>query len=101
MVVDESGEGLPVPDTGICFPSSDGFKIHMDFSVVWGVLPDQAPDMIRRFGNLDGRGAEDHRPAVREHLPQQRFPHGGGRTAGGRQRGRSSRKTSTRPSRRC
>lgn len=52
MVVDESGEGLPVPDTGIAFPSSDGFKIHMDFSVVWGVLPDQAPDMIRRFGNL-------------------------------------------------
>jgi hypothetical protein len=51
-VVDESGEGLPLPDTGIFFPSSDGFKIHMDFSVVWGVLPDQAPDMIRRFGNL-------------------------------------------------
>ena len=52
MVVDESGEGLPVPDTGISFPSSDGFKIHMDFSVVWGVLPDQCPDMIRRFGDL-------------------------------------------------
>jgi len=52
MVVDESGEGLPVLDTGIFFPSSDGFKIHMDFSVVWGVLPDQAPDMIRRFGDL-------------------------------------------------
>jgi hypothetical protein len=52
-VVDESGEGLPVPDTGIAFPSSDAFKIHMDFSVVWGVLPDQCPDMIRRFGNLE------------------------------------------------
>ena len=52
-VVDESGEGLPVTDTGIFFPSSDGFKIHMDFSVVWGVLPDQCPDMIRRFGNLE------------------------------------------------
>jgi hypothetical protein len=52
MVVDESGEGLPVPDTGIAFPSSDGFKIHMDFSVVWGVMPDQCPDMIRRFGDL-------------------------------------------------
>ena len=24
----------------------------MDFSVVWGVLPDQCPEMIRRFGNL-------------------------------------------------
>jgi hypothetical protein len=53
IIVDESGEGLPVDDTGISFPSSDGFKIHMDFSVVWGVLPNQCPDMIRRFGNLE------------------------------------------------
>jgi hypothetical protein len=52
IIVDESGECLPVSDSGICFPSSDGFKIHMDFSVVWGVLPEQCPDMIRRFGDL-------------------------------------------------
>ena len=51
-VVDESGEWLSVADTGIAFPSSDGFKIQMDFSVVWGVMPDQCPDMIRRFGDL-------------------------------------------------
>lgn len=51
-VVDESGEEMPVPDTGISFPSSDGFKIHMDFSIVWGILPEQAPEMIRQFGNL-------------------------------------------------
>ena len=42
-----------MPDTGISFPSSDGFKIYMDFSAVWGVMPQQAPDIIRRFGNLD------------------------------------------------
>ena len=53
VVFDESGEEQPVPDTGISFPSSDGFKIHMDFSAVWGIMPDQAPDIIRRFGNLD------------------------------------------------
>jgi hypothetical protein len=53
VVLDESGEEQPVPDTGIGFPSSDGFKIHMDFSAVWGVLPNQAPDIIRRFGSLD------------------------------------------------
>jgi hypothetical protein len=53
VVLDESGEEQPVPDTGINFPSSDGFKIYMDFSAVWGVLPKQAPDIIRRFGNLD------------------------------------------------
>lgn len=53
VVFDESGEEQPLPDTGISFPSSDGFKIHMDFSAVWGVMPNQAPDIIRRFGNLD------------------------------------------------
>ena len=53
VVLDESGEEQPVPDTGISFPSSDGFKIYMDFSAVWGVMPKQAPDIIRRFGNLD------------------------------------------------
>ena len=53
IALDESGEAQPVPDTGISFPSSDGFKIYMDFSAVWGILPEQAPDIIRRFGNLD------------------------------------------------
>jgi regulator of protease activity HflC (stomatin/prohibitin superfamily) len=53
IAFDESGEEQPVPDTGIGFPSSDGFKIHMDFSAVWGIMPVQAPDIIRRFGNID------------------------------------------------
>jgi regulator of protease activity HflC (stomatin/prohibitin superfamily) len=53
VALDESGEEQPVPDTGISFPSSDGFKIHMDFSAVWGIMPEQAPDIVRRFGNLD------------------------------------------------
>lgn len=53
VALDESGEEQPVADTGIGFPSSDGFKIHMDFSAVWGILPNQAPEIIRRFGNLD------------------------------------------------
>ena len=53
IVFDESGEEQPVPDTGISFPSSDGFKIHTDFSAIWGIMPDQAPDIIRRFGNID------------------------------------------------
>ncbi len=46
--LDESGEEQPVPETGIGFPSSDGFKIFMDFSAVWGVLPHQAPEIIRQ-----------------------------------------------------
>jgi regulator of protease activity HflC (stomatin/prohibitin superfamily) len=52
-ILDESGEEQPVAGTGIGFPSSDGFKIYMDFSAVWGIMPDQAPDIIRRFGNLE------------------------------------------------
>jgi regulator of protease activity HflC (stomatin/prohibitin superfamily) len=52
-LVDESGEEMPVPDTGISYPSSDGFKIHMDFTAIWGILPEQAPEMIRRFGNIE------------------------------------------------
>lgn len=38
---------------GISFPSSDGFKITMDFTAIWGLMPDQAPDAIRKFGNVD------------------------------------------------
>ena len=52
-VLDDSGEPTVMEDdSGITFPSSDGFKIHMDFTAVWGIMPDQAPDVIRKFGNL-------------------------------------------------
>jgi regulator of protease activity HflC (stomatin/prohibitin superfamily) len=37
---------------GIEFPSNDGFTIHMDYTAIWGVLPDQAPGIVRRFGIL-------------------------------------------------
>ncbi|MCA9101837.1 MAG: SPFH domain-containing protein [Pirellulales bacterium] len=53
IVTDESGEWLPLGDTGISFPSNDGFKIQMDFTAVWGVMPDQAADVVRTFGNID------------------------------------------------
>jgi hypothetical protein len=43
-----------VPGKGIEFPSSDGFPIHLDFTAIWGILPDQAPDVIRQFGALKG-----------------------------------------------
>ncbi len=53
-VLDDSGEPTVMDDdSGITFPSSDGFKIHMDFTAVWGIMPDQAPDVIRKFGNLE------------------------------------------------
>lgn len=53
-VLDESGEpSVMDDDSGIAFPSNDGFKIHMDFTAVWGIMPDQAAEVIRKFGNLD------------------------------------------------
>ncbi|MBV8267645.1 MAG: band 7 protein [Planctomycetaceae bacterium] len=41
-----------VPGKGIEFPSNDGFLIHLDFTAIWGILPEQAPDVVRRFGTL-------------------------------------------------
>lgn len=52
--IDESGEPLfEDNDSGIDFPSSDGFKIHMDFTAVWGIDPEHAPNVVRKFGNKD------------------------------------------------
>lgn len=52
-VLDESGEPTVIDDeSGISFPSNDGFRIHMDFTAVWGIMPEQASDVIRKFGTL-------------------------------------------------
>lgn len=51
--VDEAGEPVIASLTeGINFPSSDGFPILMDFTAIWGILPDAAPRIIRTFGNI-------------------------------------------------
>ena len=49
---DESGEPLAVEESGINFPSNDGFKIQLDFTAVWGVMPNQAAAVVRTFGNI-------------------------------------------------
>ena len=33
------------PGKGIEFPSSDGFPIHLDYTAIWGILPEQAPEV--------------------------------------------------------
>ena len=49
---DKSGEPVIAEDeSGIGFPSDDGFSIRMDFTAIWGIMPEQAPDVIRKFGN--------------------------------------------------
>ena len=45
-------EPVYAPGKGIEFPSNDGFLIHLDFTAIWGITPEQAPDVVRRFGTL-------------------------------------------------
>ncbi|MAT15483.1 MAG: band 7 protein [Planctomyces sp.] len=53
ILLDEKGEPTIVDDSGgIQFPSADGFSIHIDFTAIWGVMPDQAPHAINTFGNI-------------------------------------------------
>jgi len=47
------------PDAGIKpvlgavkFPSSDGFEITIDVTLLWQLLPQDAPDVFARYGNL-------------------------------------------------
>ncbi len=54
LKLDESGEPLVAnEDEGINFPSNDGFPIQMDFTAIWGLLPEQAPHAVKTFGNID------------------------------------------------
>ena len=53
VVLDESGEPIPVAETGINFPSNEAFEIQMDFTAVWGVMPKNAPHIVSKFGNVD------------------------------------------------
>jgi hypothetical protein len=41
-----------VAGKGIEFPSNDGFLIHLDYTAIWGITPEQAPDVVRKFGTL-------------------------------------------------
>jgi regulator of protease activity HflC (stomatin/prohibitin superfamily) len=48
-----AGEPVYAPGKGIEFPSNDGFPIHLDFTAIWGITPEQAPEVVRQFGMLD------------------------------------------------
>ena len=52
--LDSSGEPVMASAAGgIVFPSKDGFTIHMDFTGIWGIMPDEAPHVVEFSGNLD------------------------------------------------
>jgi hypothetical protein len=48
--VDASGEHIV--EGGINFPSSDGFPIRLDYTLIWGLMPEQCPNAIKMFGNI-------------------------------------------------
>ncbi|HAI12880.1 MAG TPA: band 7 protein [Phycisphaerales bacterium] len=51
--LDDAGEPMIKSiESGINFPSNDGFDIHMDYTAIWGVMPQAAPEIIRTFGNV-------------------------------------------------
>jgi hypothetical protein len=43
-----------VPNKGIAFQAEDGYPIHLDFTTIWGILPDQAAGVVRQFGSTVG-----------------------------------------------
>ena len=51
-LLDASGEPEAIPGSGIGFPSNDGFNIQLDFTAIWGVMPKDAPDVVRTFGSV-------------------------------------------------
>jgi regulator of protease activity HflC (stomatin/prohibitin superfamily) len=51
-ILDTSGEPEAIPGSGIGFPSNDGFNIQLDFTAIWGVLPKDAPEVVRTFGSV-------------------------------------------------
>jgi len=53
--VDENGEPMIKPGgkQGINFPSRDGFPIALDFTAIWGVMPEHAPKVVRDFGDIE------------------------------------------------
>jgi len=51
-LLDASGEPEAIPGSGIGFPSNDGFNIELDFTAIWGVMPKDAPAVVRTFGTV-------------------------------------------------
>ena len=53
LKLDDAGEPVVEDfEDGINFPSNDGFPIQMDFTAIWGLMPEQAPHAVETFGNI-------------------------------------------------
>ena len=51
-LLDISGEPEAIAGSGIGFPSNDGFNIQLDFTAIWGVMPQDAPAVVNTFGSV-------------------------------------------------
>ena len=41
------------PGSGVSFPLADGKEMHLDFTVVWGIFPEDAPRIIGEYGTVE------------------------------------------------
>jgi regulator of protease activity HflC (stomatin/prohibitin superfamily) len=46
-----SGTGVK-KDSGVSFPLADGKEMYIDFTVVWGIFPQDAPRIIEEYGTV-------------------------------------------------
>jgi len=55
-VKDKDGQARKVRQikegSGVAFPLADGKQMYLDFTVVWGIFPEDAPRIIREYGTL-------------------------------------------------
>ena len=41
-----------IEGTGVSFPLADGKQMHLDMTVVWGIFPKDAPEIVRKYGTM-------------------------------------------------
>ena len=49
---DKSGNAKIVEGSGVSFPLADGKQMYLDFTVVWGIFPENAARIIREYGTV-------------------------------------------------
>jgi len=56
-VTDKTGKALRIKEfvkgTGVSFPLADGKEMYLDFTVVWGIFPENAPRLIKEYGTVE------------------------------------------------
>jgi regulator of protease activity HflC (stomatin/prohibitin superfamily) len=57
QIRDKAGNMLRVKEfkdnTGVSFPLADGKEMHLDFTVVWGIFPENAARITKEYGTVE------------------------------------------------